>query len=402
MREAETPVWSRLWALGLGSVQVAAVAGVVGGTVFVSNHMRENKSERVQIETRTFTPSVQTDIVQVRTRSITLEKTGSVEPSVYVNITPEVSGLVESVRRGLGGGAVFEAGEVLFRIAREDLEIELRRREADLAAAIANLDIERAQADNARREWQSFGRGEITDLAARRPQVRSAEAQVLTAEASLDAAELNLARAGFALPFDGTIVDLSLAQGQKLTAGQSYGRAYGFASIEVTVSLSPDELSLLDEVVGLEAVIDARVLGKPVSLYGAVSRVSGEVDRATRLSTLIITLDAAEVRDLGLQPGTFVTVTLAGPHIADMAEVPNAALQEGDQLWLVEDDVLRRTKDVEVILRGRHTTLVTGLEHGARIAVGTIAGATNGMRIRAELMPTAAEGDLALRYGAPK
>ncbi|MEL7346104.1 MAG: efflux RND transporter periplasmic adaptor subunit [Pseudomonadota bacterium] len=374
----------RRWlAIVVGSFQLAAVIGVVGGTIILSNYMRDNQPERVQIEAQTFTPVVQTTIVEVGTRRIPLEKTGSVEPTVYVNISPEVSGVIETVASGLAGGATFEAGETLFQIFRDDLGIELRRREADLAAAVASLDIERAQAENARREWESFGRGEITDLAARGPQIRSAEAQVLIAQAQVETAALNLERAGYQLPFAGRVVETSLAPGQRVSAGQSYGRVYSFESIEVAVSLSPDELALLDTVHGTAATVTARVLGRPVTLEGRVARIEGEVNRTTSLTQVIIELDAAIVRTVGLQPGTFVTVAFEGPQIGNVAALPNAALQENDHVWLVEDDRLRLAAQARVILRGRDTTLVVGLKNGARIAVGTIAGATDGLRVRA-------------------
>jgi RND family efflux transporter MFP subunit len=375
---------NRLVAFVIGTVQLAAVIGVIGGTVYLSNYLRDNQPERVQVDTQTFTPSVRTIAVELRTRRIPLQKTGSVEPNVYVNIAPEVSGVIEAVTPGLAGGASFEAGEILFGIFRDDLEIELRRREADLAAAVASLDIEQAQAENAQREWQSFGRGEITDLAARGPQVRSAEAQVLIAQAQVDTAALNLKRAGYSLPFAGRVVETTLAPGQRVSAGQSYGRVYSFDSIEVAVPLSPDELALLGTVEGTPATVTARVLGRPVTLEGRVSRIEGEVNRSTRLTEIIIALDAAKVREVGLQPGTFVTVALDGPEIAKVAEIPNAALQQNDRVWLVEDGQLRLSTGLRVILRGRTTTLVTGLEQGARVSVGTIAGAADGLQVRSE------------------
>ncbi|MEJ8562172.1 hypothetical protein QTO30_13680 [Yoonia sp. GPGPB17] len=209
---------ARMMVFVAGIAQLLAVIAVVGGTVWVSNYMRDNQPERVQIETQTLTPTVRTTSVLIETRRIPLEKTGSVEPTVYVDISPEVSGVIETVAPGLAGGAAFEAGDTLFSIFRDDLVIELRRREADLASAAASLDIERAQAENARREWESFGRGEITDLAARGPQVRSAEAQVLIAQTQVDTAALNLDRAGYSLPFAGRVVETSLAAGQRVSA----------------------------------------------------------------------------------------------------------------------------------------------------------------------------------------
>ena len=370
-----------------GTVQLIAVIGITFGTMLIANYMKNNQPERVQVDAEIFVPVVKTHTVRTGPRVVSVDKTGSVEPSVYVSITPGVSGVVEQVAAGMGDGAVFGADEILFHIAREDLEIEVQRREADLAGARASLDIELAQGENARREWESFGRGEITDLAARGPQIRQAEAQVLTSQASLNAALLDLERSGFSLPFDGRVVDISLAQGQKVTEGQSYGTVYGFDAVEVTVSLSPDELALLDTVIGTKAEIQAQVLGRETTLNGQISRVSGEVDRATRLTDLTIALDPQEVRQLQLQPGTFVQVSLAGPEYEDVAEIPNAAMQDGDLVWLVEDNMLQQ-RPVNLILRGRETSLVTGLDHGMAIGVGTISGAVDGMSVRPESVET--------------
>lgn len=389
--------WPTISRFLLGSVQLAAVVGLVFGTITLSNYMRDHQPERVQIEAQTFVPSVETVTVALETRQITVTNTGSVEPSVYVNLTPSVSGRIEAVTPGLGDGAVFEAEQMLFEIARDDLEIELLRREADLAAAQANLDIELAQSENARREWNSFGRGEITDLAARGPQVRSAEAQILTAEANLDAAQLDLDRTGFSLPFDGRIVDLSLALGQKVTEGQSFGTAYSFDDIEVVVSLSSDEMALLGQPIGTQVSILVYLFGDLVELSGTVERQGGEVNRTTRLTNLIIGLGSSDVQRLQIRPGTLVPVTFFGDAFSGVTELPNAALQEGDQVWLIVDGVLQRSTDVEVILRGPTSTLITGLRHGDVVAIGTIAGARNGLRINDQANISQSRTDLAMR-----
>ncbi len=373
-----------LWVVVFGSLQLGFVVAIVGGTIFVSNYMRANQPPRVQVETNIFVPFVQTETVRLSERRFVRQATGSIEPSVEVAITPEVSGVIRTVRPGLGAGAMFEAGELLFQLDRQDLEIALAQAEANLATALASLDIERAQAENAIREWESFGEGEISDLAARGPQIRSAEAQVAQARASLETARLNLSRSGYSLPFDGRIIDSSLAPGQRVTAGQSYGTVYGFDQIEISVSFGQADLVPFPQLIGTPATLSATLLGQDVQFAGIVSRVAGEVNRTTRLATLIITSEPREdLRDL-LLPGGFVNVTLEGPVVAETVEVPNAALQDDDRVWLVEDGVLALSDPLRVVQRGRQATIVTGLHEGARIAVGTIAGATVGMPVRAD------------------
>ena len=373
-----------LWVVVFGSLQLGFVVAIVGGTIFVSNYMRANQPPRVQVETNIFVPFVQTETVRLSERRFVRQATGSIEPSVEVAITPEVSGVIRSVRPGLGAGAMFEAGELLFQLDRQDLEIALAQAEANLATALASLDIERAQAENAIREWESFGEGEISDLAARGPQIRSAEAQVAQARASLETARLNLSRSGYSLPFDGRIIASSLAPGQRVAAGQSYGTVYGFDQIEISVSFGQADLVPFPQLIGTPATLSATLLGQDVQFAGIVSRVAGEVNRTTRLATLIITSEPREdLRDL-LLPGGFVNVTLEGPVVAETVEVPNAALQDDDRVWLVEDGVLALSDPLRVVQRGRQATIVTGLHEGARIAVGTIAGATVGMPVRAD------------------
>ena len=375
---------TRLGVFALGTLQLAAVVGIVFGTIRISEYMKTNQPARVQLAPTTYVPRVQSVVVETETRVIRLQKSGTVEPSVYISLAPEVSGVVDRVAPGLGGGAVFAAGEPLFEISRDDLEIELRRREADLAGAQASLDIEIANGENARREWDSFGRGEITDLAARGPQIRQARAQVLTAQASLDAARLDLERASFRVPFAGRVVDLSLALGQKVSEGQTYGTVYNFDDVEVSVALSSDELALLGTVVGTKARIEAQAMGQAVTLEGAVARVAGEVNRTTRLTTLVVALDPEAVRQTQLSPGTFASVTFEGPQLENVAEVPNTALQDNDQIWIIEEGRLRRALNTRPILRGRESSLVTGLPNGARIAIGAISGATEGMEVHFE------------------
>ena len=373
--------WMSYGNIFVGLVQLIVVVVVVYGAYEISKFMKRNQPERTQVAVEAVVPLIRTHLVETADQFIPIEKNGTLEAAVYASLTPNVSGTVESVADGLGNGSTFGAGQKLFRIGRDDLEIEVRRRQADLASAQAALEIEVAQGDNARREWDSFGRGEISDLAARGPQIRQAEAQVLTAEANLDAAELDLTRTDFSLPFAGRLIDLSLAVGQRVTEGQSYGRAYSYGDVEVKVGLSNEELALLTTAIGTSAQVEVSVQGRREILAGQVVRLVGEVSRTTRLSELVVSLPARDVERLQLQPGALARVILQGRDVPDAALIPNAALQSGDYVWRVEQGQLSRSGPIVPILRTPQGTLVSGLPHGTRIALGTIIGADEGMAV---------------------
>ncbi len=373
--------WMRFGKIFVGLVQLIVVVVVVYGAYQISTFMKRNQPERTQVAVEAVVPLIRTHLVETSDRFIPIEKNGTLEAAVYASLTPNVSGTVQSVAGGLGNGSTFAAEESLFRIGREDLEIEMRRRQADLASAQAALDIEIAQGDNARREWDNFGRGQISDLAARGPQIRQAEAQVLTAEANLDAARLDLARTDFSLPFAGRVVELSLAVGQRVSEGQSYGRAYSYDDVEVKVGLSNEELALLTTAIGTAAEVEVSVQGRREVLAGQVVRLVGEVSRTTRLSELVVSLPRNDVERLQLQPGALARVILQGRNIPDAALIPNAALQSGGYVWLVERGTLRRSRTIVPLLRTPAGTIVSGLPNGARIALGTIIGADEGIEV---------------------
>ena len=327
-----------------GLIQVGLVFGVLAMGL-AANRILSSGSTAPQIQA-SGSSMIAVDAIQpiVRDTQVRLIETGTVQVRNSIDLSPQVSGRVVSVNPALASGGVFRAGEVLFRLDDADYRANIERANADLAAREADLQVEQAEAEIAQREWALVRPGEpIPANVAREPQLARAEAAVRSAEAALVDARLDLSRVTFSLPFNGRILSTTIEVGQNLSAGQSYGRAYDPAGIEVSVPVNPAVLDGLSPATGREAIVRTRqlALSQQSSAYAArVTREDAELDAQTRLARLILEF----TEDVSLRPGDFVDVEIAGPVIENAYVFPEGAVQENRSVWVVENDALARRR----------------------------------------------------------
>lgn len=279
--------------------------------------------------------SVQVIQPDTKASPLRVSENGTVEVRNAIELSPQVSGRVVYVSPNLASGGAFKAGEVLFRIDDSDIQAGLNRARAEVSAAQADLLVEEAEAELARREWEIVNPGEaIPPLVARQPQAARAEAAVEVAQAALADAHLRLSRVEVRMPFDGRVLFTSVGVGQTLNAGQSYGRVYNKQDLEISVPITARALDALDPAVGRRAI--AQRQGQTDGVAASVSRVDADLDPQTRLARLILTPDS----DAGLRPGEFVKADIMGPVIDNAFLVPESALSENRTIWVVEHGVL--------------------------------------------------------------
>lgn len=284
--------------------------------------------------------AVVVEVVQPETIStdIRITESGVVESRNSVGLTPQVSGQVVEVSPNLASGGVFETDEVLFRLDPADYQASVDQARADVSSAEANLRVELAEAEIAKREWELvYPDVAIPDLVAREPQIAQARASLESATARLTTAELSLKRVAFSLPFSGRIVETSVELGQRLIANQTYGQAYALESIEISVPLDAEIIDALDPIVGRRGMVRTSGRFSSRSYPAVIRRVEAELDEGSRLGRVIMGFaDAADVI-----PGTFVTVEITGPTVEDAFVIPEQAMPEARTCWVVKEGRLQ-------------------------------------------------------------
>ena len=325
-----------------GVLQIALVAGVlvagVAANMFLSNSGSESQIRVSGPEAMT----VETVMPDIRDTEVRILETGTVQVRNAIDLSPQVSGRVVMVNPALASGGNFEKGDILFRLDDADYLANLERARADLSAKQADLKVEQSEADIAIREWELVRPGEsVPENVARAPQLDRARAAVRSAEAAVADARLDLNRVAYSLPFDGRVLSTTIEVGQNLAAGQSYGRAYDPAGLEVSVPVNAAVIECLSPATGRQATIRTRQLApsQPAQSFSAiVTRADAELDAQTRLARLIVEFED----DVSLLPGDFVDVEIAGPTISNAHIFPERAVQENQSVWIVEQSTLRR------------------------------------------------------------
>ena len=305
--------------------------------------------------------------------------TGTVSARTEINLVPQVSGRVEAVDPAFYEGGAFTAGTTLFEIDPRDYELTTQSRAAEVARARTALHLARAEAEASVAEWAQLNPGQAApDLVARRPQLAEAEANLQAAEAALGTAQLALERARYTLPFAGRVLTSRIAPGQFVQAGQSYGSAFDLASLEVVSSLEGRRLEWLLGTANATIEITATHLGETRTYAGSLRRSAAQLDPGTRFASVRFGFND----DPGnLVPGVFTRVTIHGPQLDGISQVPASALQQNGVIWLVTPDDTLQAHQPDILYADGDTLALRNLPAGAVVVTNRLAGAATGAAV---------------------
>lgn len=384
--------------------------------------------ERLSAEPRSFPQQERVFAVNV----VTVEP-GSISPVLTVfgelrsqrtlELRSAVGGTVLEADPALVEGGVVKAGQLLMRIDPttaqasrdraaadlQDAQAELRDAERglvlardELTAAQAQFDL-RDQALSRARDLQARGVGtaaavetaELAESAAnasvltRRQAIASAEARLDQSRTRLDRARIGLAEADRALEdtevfavFDGSLADVTIALGARVTPNERFATLLDPRQLEVAFRVSTSQYSRLlsgdGDLLQAPVVVTLNSSGTSLTADGVITREGAAVGAGQTGRLIFARLDATP----GFRPGDFVTVSVNEPTLDGVALLPATAVASDgtvlvvnaeDRLELRQTDVLRRQGDDVIIaagdLRGERLVAVRSPLLGAGIGV---------------------------------
>jgi RND family efflux transporter MFP subunit len=347
----------------VGWIQIGAIiAVIVAAMVLTAMLSSGGDAPRQSAPERAATP-VEIARPAPRQHQVQVALTGAVTAPSNISLSPQVGGRVIEVSDAVRAGAVFEAGEVLFRIDPRDYQVAVSRARAGLADAQSALDQLTAEAEINQVEWRrQYPNREITPLAAREPQLAAARARVDSAEADLSQARLNLERTNISFPFRGRVIDSRIATGQLVSAGQSYGSVYDVTTLEVIAPISPADLARLDGAVGRSVALDVSETGQ--SLSGEIVREGADLNARTRFIDLFIAPQSPDQ----LRPGQFTDVRITGPDLDTGLMMPGSALVGLDHVRIVRNDRIEEI-GIEVLDRMGGQVFVAPFDYAQGVVI---------------------------------
>ena len=378
-----------------------ALFGVAGAMVYdaVQAQMNEEPRSRPQRETVQIVNAVTVQIGQITPE---LRVFGEVRATRTLDIRPSAGGRVIEVSPNFRDGGAVQAGEVLLRVDPTDAQSALDRvgadvqdaqaelRDAQRALVLANDELD-AAAEQARLrdaalarqvDLQTRGVGttasvEAAELAvsaanqailSRRQSMANAQARIDQATTGQTRMQINLAEAERSLAdvtviagFDGTLADVTLVEGGRVSANELLAHLIDPTELEVAFRVSTAQYARLLDSDGRLILADVQVAldvqGVDLAAKATISRESATVADGQSGRLIFATLDAPR----GFRPGDFATLTVIEPPLDRVALLPSTAVAadntvlvigEGDRLEEVKVQVLRRQGD-NVIVRAR-------------------------------------------------
>lgn len=367
----------------VGFIQVAAiVAFMVVAILFAQERTEPAATAGAPAATNTGVGLVAQALVvkvllpQVQTSSETLVTTGSVVVRNPVALVSQVSGRIQFIAPVLKVGGAFAADDLLLRIDSQDFQLAVALAQAEIDSAQANLALQQAQSEAAIANYALLnGNKTVPPLVAKLPQIQQGQAQLAGARARAQIARLNLARTELRMPFAGKITQTSAEVGQLLTQGVAFGQVFAVDAVEASVPIAPTALRRLKPIVGRSAQVSDGV----AEVTATVERLSAELDAQTRFARLYLRLPPDS-----MPPGTFVQVSFAGPTLENTLLLPIAAEQANGRVWTVSAG---RLVAAEPTIHYRTPThlVAEAFSIGEGIVVGAVPGGREGLAVEVSL-----------------
>ena len=279
--------------------------------------------------------------------------------------------------------ALARAGLTEARAAADEAAAAVLLAQDDLAAAEAQAALRRQaltrQEDLATRGAGSSQAVETAELAvssadqavlSRRQALASASARVDQTAVAVTRAEIALTEADRALAdtelragLSGRVDGVTLVPGAVVSANEAVGRIVDPLALDVAVRLSTAQFGTL---LGADGSLQGGAVtiqpsGAEALLTGQLDRVGAAVGEGQTGRLIYVSVDAAAGVETLLQPGDFVTVSIAEAALPDAAILPATAVGRNgtllalgpeDRLEEVSVDVLRRQGDDLIIAVG--------------------------------------------------
>ena len=352
-------------------LSVLIICGAVTLGVLALKPVHRTAAKNIKAETTGMPVSVRS--IKLEAYKAVVRSFGEVVPLWRTTMKAQVDGAITFLSRKLRVGEIVKRGELLVRLEKSALAMQIAEARNRMNAARVALLKEEQEAGQARRNWsQSMiqGRPE-SPLVLRIPQLTAAQSELAAAQAELTRAETLFSYTDVRAPFDGVIMRCMVGRGETLFIGEAIAEIYGLEAVEVGVQLDAAQWALLPDQID-QAVVRLNDPHGNLSWEAAAVRKSLHIDRDSRLRTLFLQVRRPLEQTPPLLPGAFVQAEVTGREIPGLICIPEPALTKEGIVWFVDPNNRLQPRRMEPLFYGEGTVFIhapVDIEEPVRAAV---------------------------------
>lgn len=363
-------------------VVIILLLGGVIAKVLIETAPKPQKKEAVKV-----VPLVEVAPLKAGSYRASWQTGGNVNAKPSVRLMAQVAGQVVSIHQQAAPGAMLKKGDVLGQIDDSNYRLTVAQKQAALVQAQSNLDVEMGQVKNAENNYKLSGlqlNQTAKSLALREPQLAASKAALDIAKAELDKAKLDLSRTQLRMPFDGHVMSMNLTQGSFVSAGAEVFELVDSSEFWLQVKVPQSFVSVLDN----DHVVEIK---KPQqwgdqSRQGVIKHILPAVDSADRQIRVLIAIAeplADAYQGTQVRYNDYVDVVLYGRKFTHVYQLTNDAINENNQMWVVDDNNTVQLRNVKVVHKGRyHVWANVDTQPGDQALKTRLQIATPGMAVR--------------------
>ncbi|MEO6223143.1 MAG: efflux RND transporter periplasmic adaptor subunit [Vicinamibacterales bacterium] len=346
---------------------------------------------------RTTGVEINTEKIVARDLEAVVSASGKIRPKKMVNISADTMGKV--VGLAVNEGDVVTAGQFLLQIDPRNLQTQVNRTGASLAAAQSQLAETRVSVDNARtnlkvaqdnlerqRELiksgltprESVDRAESdvklrqSDLAAREQSVKTQETRIRQEEANVENAQYDLNKVRLVSPIAGIVTRRNIEEGETVVVGTMNNAGTvlltiaDLSVIETEVEVDETDIPFIQlgqpAMVSIDAIPDKKFSGKVTEVGNSAIQATGAAaaTRATNFK-VVVTLDGT-IPDV--RPGFTCTAVVTTATRQKVVSVPIQATTVREMVVNADGSLVRTPPTHAGQAPSRRATAPTELQPG--------------------------------------
>ena len=374
---------------------VIIIAGIVMARHFILTKPKARTRPRPAAETLvSVVPLERSD------HTVVVFASGVVKPVHQVDILPQVSGRITEIDPDLIPGGIIAKGKKMVQIETRDFELALEQKKAGLARAEHDLELEQGEQAIAAQEYKLLDR-ELSprekDIVLRRPQLKLAEADLISAQSALEQAELDLNRTSVYVPFTALIKEKLIDLGGQASFSSPVARILGVDQYWVVLSLPVDQLKWLkiplynSDQGSKVKIYHTAAWGKDKFREGEICSLKGELQAQARMAQVLVKVNdpmclSGENKDKPrLLVDMYVQTECLGLEMEQVISIPRSALHDGDTIWIMDQENKLQIRPVKTVWRNKQFAFIeSGAEPGEKLVISDLAAPVPGIGLRIE------------------
>jgi HlyD family secretion protein len=292
--------------------------------------------------------------ISYNTLNTTITATGTIEPITEVEVSTQVSGIVEKVYVDFNDHV--KKGQLIAEIDKTILQSNLENAETTLKGTKTEADYQEKNYNRTKTLFEKNFASE-TDLELAEYNYNNAKNAYDKARLSYEIAKQNLSYAYIHSPIDGVVLDVSIEEGQTVAANYSAPTMFTIANdlTKMQVEASVDEADIGQVKLGQQVTftVDAFTTDK---FSGIVSEVRLNPTTSSNVVTYTVIIEAPNP-DYKLMPGMTASITVTTQEEKNAATIPVEATR-----FSPEQDLSPTGADKQYSIKPLSNNQLTGSE----------------------------------------